>query len=255
MPKKKALFVGCSFTNDCGFTIENQPKYHWPHLFCQQTNYKLVNGAISGMSNQEIFLRTAEAISTEMYDLVVVMWSEISRQWVYTSDSNIDDFTILNSGIAKGLRSDEEFTKTYAKMHYAYFNNKYVSIRNWLLYCITLEGLLKNKNIPYIFARGFQNYVNEFINAKYNFAGGFTGIDSLKHFLDFDNRPDDYILKKITAIQNLINSQDHSRWINLDGVSFRDMRIDLADDRLHPGPMTNKMFADKLINFYKDFND
>lgn len=250
MSSKKALFVGCSFTADCGFSPENQPKYHWPHLFCQHTGYNLVNLAIGGMSNQEIFLRTTEAITKNTYDLVVVMWSDISRHWAYCSDNNVDDFTILNSGIASGFQSDLEFTKTYAKMHYTYFDNKYVNTKNWLLYCIALGNLLENKNIQYIFARGFHNYIDRFVNAKYD-ADGFTNIDVLKGFLDFDNRPDDYILKKITGIQDLINIQGQSKWVNLFSNSFKDMIIDLSDDHMHPGPKTNAEFSSKLINFYE----
>lgn len=250
---RKALFVGCSFTADCGFAPDNQTKYHWPHLFCQQTNYQLVNQAIGGMSNHEIFLRTIEHTSTEHYDLVVVMWSEVSRHWVYCSKNNVDDFTILNSGTPKGFQSSVEYTNEYAKLHYSYFNNRYVCTKNWLLYCLALENFLKNKSIPYIFVKGFNNYINDFRNAEYD--KGFKSINNLKTLLDFDNRPDEYILKKITEIQNLIDLQDCNHWLNLFSLAFKDMTIDTADDSLHPGPKSNLNLTTDIIKFYKGLND
>lgn len=252
MPGKKALFVGCSFTANCGFKPENQAIYHWPHIFCQQTEHEMVNRGIGGMSNQEIFLRTVEAVTDESYDLVVVMWSEVGRQWIYCSDGNVDNFTMLNSGLPKGFRNDADFVNAYAKLYYTHFNNRYVATKHWLLYCTALENFLKNKNIPYVFARGFDNNVDTFVNATY--SNGFSNIDSLKSFLDFNNRPDDYILEKITKIQNLVKAQDQSKWLNLYSKSFKDTTIDLADDARHPGPKTNLVFASELINFYKNFN-
>jgi hypothetical protein len=249
MTNKKALFVGCSFTANCGFNEQNQNKYHWPHIFCQQTGHLIVNRAIGGMSNHEIFSRTVEAISNYSYNLVVVMWSEVSRYWTYCSEHNVDDFTILLPS-NKGLMSDRDFVKSYAQMHRAYFNNEYVKTKHWLLYCIALENCLKNQNIDFVFIKGFSNYVNDFNNVTYD--SGFTGVDKIKKLLNFDQRPDDYILKKINEIKNLIQAQDDTRWLNLHGLSFKDMTVDLADDNMHPGPKSNLMLADTLINFYKN---
>jgi hypothetical protein len=253
MSNKKSLFVGCSFTADSGFTVDNQSKYHWPQLVCQHTGHEIVNRAISGMSNHEIFLRTIEAITADNYDLVVIMWSEVSRLWAYNSDLNVDDFTILNSGIPKGFKCLDKSTKWYAQLHYAHFNNQYVNIKNWLLYCLALEKMLKIQNLPYVFIKGFDNYVNDF--AKVTYTNGFNNVENLKDMLDFENRPDNYILKKIKVIQDLIQAQDQSRWLNLYGLSFSSMEIDLADDSAHPGPKTNLQLATDFIKFYKYLND
>jgi hypothetical protein len=252
MHQKQALFVGCSFTNDCGFTVENQLKYHWPHLFCQQTNYNIHNHAIGGMSNHEIFLRTSEQVAHNSYDLVVVMWSGAGRHWAYCADNNIDDFTILNSAITKGLCADSAHVKSYAELHYKWFNNRYIAIKQWLLYSLALENFLKNINIPYIFIKGFDNNISDLLNATYD--NGFHGIDNLKSSLDFDNRPDDYILKKLNVLQSLLQKQDTAHWLNLDKTSFWDSTVDVADDLSHPGIKTNAMLASSLVEFYKELN-
>lgn len=249
MTNKKALFVGCSFTATSGFTIENQSKFHWPYLFCKDIGFDIVNLAIGGMSNNEIFLRTTEAVANDRYDLVVVMWSEVDRRWEYCSDKNIDDFTMLNNSIAKGYQSESDYAKEYAKMHYLHFNNRYIKIKHWLLNSWSLEQTLKSLTIPFVFIKGFSNNINQLHNVTYN--NGFRNIQSLKFMFDFDNRPDFYIQNKLSVLQTLILKQDQTKWLNLFGPSFFDMLIDVADDQSHPGPKTNQALADNLINFYK----
>lgn len=253
---KDALFVGCSFTADCGFTLENQSKYHWPHLFCQQTNYTMHNYAIGGMSNHEIFLRTTELSACNSYDLVVLMWSSSERHWIYCADQNVDDFTIVNSATPGrglgGLRADTTYVKNYAKLHYKWFNNRYIGVKQWLLYSLALENFLKKLNIPYIFIKGFDNSISDVLNATYN--NGFQNIDNLNSLLDFDNRPDDYILEKLNVLQNLVQKQDTTHWLNLNKKSFRELTVDLADDLIHPGIKTNAVLANSLVKFYKELD-
>lgn len=252
MSNKKALFVGCSFTATSGFKIENQSKFHWPHLFCNDTGFDIVNLAIGGMSNNEIFLRTTEAIANDRYDLVVVMWSEANRRWEYCSDNNIDDFTVLNNSIANGYQSESDYAKEYAKMHYLYFNNRYIKIKHWLLNSWSLEQTLKSLKIPFVFIKGFGNNIDQLHNVTYD--NEFHNIQPLKFMFDFDNRPDFYIQNKLSVLQTLILKQDQTKWLNLFGPSFFEMLIDLADDQLHPGPKTNQALAANLINFYKGLN-
>ena len=258
MSIKKSLFVGCSFTADSGFTEPNRSKYHWPQLICQETGHVMINHALTGMSNHEIFLRTIESAIADNYDLVVVMWSEIGRSWAYTSDNNVDDYTILNRGVPVGFNCNTGFAKLYAKLYYTYFNNQYVNLKNWLLYCLSLEKFLKQQNVPYVFIKGFNNYVDDFAKITYN--DGFVNVDNLKLLLDFDQRPDDYILKKVQVIQSLIQAQDQSRWLNLHGDSFNDMATnladqDLSDDQQHPGAQTNQQLANHFVKFYKSLNE
>ena len=248
----RVLFVGCSFTANCGFIPENQSRYHWPHLFCQSTGYQQTNLAIGGMSNNEIFLRTAAELATNSYDLVIVMWSQVGRHWVYDSNQNIDDFTIINNGERTGLNADSDYVKHYTKLHYSHFNNAYVNTKHWLLQCLALEKMLKYNNTPYVFIKGFDNYITELNNTSY--TDRFSNINKLKPMLDFDNRPDYYIIQKLNVLKQLVVAQDQARWLNLHDLSFFNMTTDVADDKLHPGPDTNRLLANNLINFFKGIN-
>lgn len=251
MSKKKVLFAGCSFTDDCGFEDKNLDQ-HWVRLFSNHYDCYFTNIAIGGMSNFEIFTRTVEATSDQPYDLVVVLWSEISRRWMYYSDNNVDDWTNITQ--MKGFNISNTSAETISKMIATYFNNDYVNLKHWLTYIIALDGYFQNKKQPYVFAKGFDNYINSFNSAKHTVDSGFEIDPEIKPLLDFDNRPDYYILEKIKVIQNLIRSVDQQAWVNLFDKSFYESKIDVADDQKHPGPLSNKNFVNQLIEHCQQRN-
>ena len=243
---KKILFAGCSFTADCGFSEENRHKYHWPCLLEQHYNTRQTNIAIGGCSNDEIFLRSIEDSIANRYDLAIVMWSRVGRHWIYIDDNNIDDFTIINNGKIRGNNSNRQELFDYAKLHYTFFNNQYINLKKWLLQCIALANFFQNQNQPYVFALGFSNFIDSFKKITYN--NGFVGLDDIcKVILDFDNRPDDYILKKVKVIQDLIFQTSQLNWLEFDGKNFYDSAVDVADDGEHPGILSNQKLYQQLV--------
>jgi hypothetical protein len=248
--KKKILFSGCSFTAECGFVNENRLKYHWPQLIIKKYNSDIKNIAVGGMSNEEIFLRTSEELINQKYDLVIVMWSGIEREWEYFAEKNIDDFTIINRGEPDGFNSSDPNIKLYARLHYTYFNNLYVKLKKWLILTIALEKLLKASDQPFIFIKGFENLLEDFKSVSCKENLGFVKItQKLKEILDFDNRLDDYINQKISVIKKLILVTDKDFWLNFNTNSFRDSTVDISDDGSHPGIVTNQNLVDDLIKY------
>jgi hypothetical protein len=73
--------------------------------------------------------------------------------------------------------------------------------------------------------------------------------------LDFDNRPDNYILTKLNVLKQLVGALDQTHWLNLTTPSFRDMRTDVADDLEHPGRESNRELSDNLVKFFKGLNE
>jgi len=253
MLSQKILFAGCSFTANCGFDEENRDKYHWPCLLERHYNAEQTNIAIGGCSNDEIFLRSVEATVTTRFDLAIIMWSGLGRKWLYFNDKNIDDFTIINSGVIKGNQSQQEEAFAYAKLHYAYFNNQYMNLKNWLLQCIALANFFKNRDQPYVFAPGFRNLIDLFSKIEYD--QGFINIDdTCKAALDFDNRPDDYIWKKVKVLQDLIVQTSQLDWLYFDGKNFNDSMVDRADDQEHPGILSNQKFYQQLVTYIDQRN-
>lgn len=248
------FYAGCSFTANSGFDEARRPECHWPWLLAQRLGLDQTNLAVGGCSNEEIFYRCIEHLTTHRPKLAVVMWSSLSRKWVYPSRDNVDDYTIMNlghvSGLStQGLNKDLGPVREYAKLHYAYFDNHYVEIKRWLLQILALEHLTKSLGINAVFIKGFENFLSDFMAiARDPIQGGFSNIrQEIKSMLDFDHRPDDYIWQKIAVIQDLVSKIDRDRWIEFDDYSFRGNQVDLADDRVHPGIQTNQQLVDKIM--------
>lgn len=250
MSVKKILFDGCSFTANCGFSAENLGVSHWPHLLSQHYQFDFDNNAVGGSSNDVIFNRVVGATALHSYDLVLVQWTQIGRQWIHCSNQNIDDFTIINGGTPIGHQCNSNEVQQYTKLHYTYFNNQYVNLKKWLCQVIALAGYLDSKNQPYVFIKGFENYVSAFTHIEYVTVVGFKNLEnSTKQFLDFDNRPDNYLLCKIEEIQLLLDSVRQLNWVNFDSPSFFDAKTDLACDKAHPGINSNLKFTEQLIAY------
>jgi hypothetical protein len=251
MSRKKILFVGCSHTADSGFTEENQVKYHWPWLISQHYNCYFHNAGFGGSSNDEIFYRTSELVLQNSFDLVIVMWSDIGRKWVYFNENNVDDFTIINYGNTVGYNSSSPELKKYTKLHYAHFNNEFINIKHWVMQTLLLASLLKERKLKFLFIKGFDNYTTDIINSSYSTKNGFILSNSLKKFLDFNHRPDYYILQKLLSLKTLTDLANQSYWFNFDSHAFISpfYCVDVADDNSHPGIESNKKLYLDLVNY------
>jgi len=252
MIKNKVLFAGCSFTADSGFTSENQIKFHWPHLLGKHYDFDIDNIAIGGMSNEEICFRTIERVTQNPhYDLAIVMWSGLNRKWVYFSDNNVDDFTIINNGIIVGNMRYHKSVQDYAKLHYGYFNNRYINVKRFLLMIKTLSTMLDAVRIPYIFINGFE-YQFDRLSRIYENDLHTALNDDEKKMIDFSNRPDEYIIAKLRDLRIIMDSIDRSKFLNHGNYSFYKATVDLADDGEHPGPKSNQDLTDELIKHIDD---
>lgn len=253
--KKRILFVGCSHTANSGFLPENQQKFHWPWLLSSYYDCFFQNSGIGGSSNEEIFFRCSEIVLTQRFDLVVVMWSNIGRKWVYFEDHNVDDYSIINQGSSVffgGLNSDSNALKQYAKIHYTYFNNRFIDIKKWLLQTINLATLLQRQNTPFVFIKGFDNFVTEILNSNYqNLNTDLT--PELKKILDFDNRPDFYIIEKLNSLKVLAQTANKPYWFNFDKHAFtsKHYQIDLSDDGKHLGRNANQKLFSELVEYFQ----
>lgn len=244
---RNILICGCSFTADSGFTTENYQRYHYTSLLKNNYPIKFDNISISGMSNREILLRTLENVilTEKKYDAVIVQWSSLSRWWFYKNSSNVDNFTGINSNRTFGLEGP--YNATLQKILLTEFNNQYVLLKQWLLDCIVLAKFLEEK-LPYTFCLGFDNWLLDFEKIQYN--QGFQNMsEELLVILDLHNHIDSYILERVNKIKDLINIAKQYNWINFPSPSWVSQQVDLSDDQLHPGIMSNVNWAKSLEPF------
>lgn len=249
MPNR-ILFDGCSFTANSGFDESNRLQHHWPVIFSNHYKSYYQNSAIGGSSNEEILYRTIENCNRSTYDLVIIMWSAVGRKWVYFSENNVDDFTIITGAQITGFNHLDHNVLNYAKLHYAHFNNEYTLIKQWLLNIIVLEKFFRYKKQKYIFAKGFDNFLTEIEKSNFSTESGSINLSHrLKRMLDFDNRSDRYIKEKLDNLKFLLQEIKTYNWVNFDSLAFWESAIDRAEGNSHPGPLSNLNFATKLISY------
>jgi hypothetical protein len=244
MTNKKILVVGAS-END---VIDANRTYHYITLLREFAD--ITNISIGGMSNDEIFYRTTFELVDSEYDGVIVLWSSIDRKWAYLANNNIDDFTRIN-GTAEpsGFNHKLSAVRQYQQLHYAYFNNQYVMLKHWLSQIILFQTYLKEKNMPTIMIHDFENFISDLINFQYSDSEGFSNIsDDFKAILDFDNRNNEHILKKINELTLLVNKINQQDWIDFKNYRFSTAKVDFcSNSNRHAGPQSHQKFFNILV--------
>jgi len=258
---RKVLITGCSFSNgsDQSGWLEKNLHNHYSKLLEKETLWSITNRAIGGCSNREISLRTLENCMLESYDFCIIQWSSLHRYWFYESENNVDNETqILPQVCGWG---DKNSASTMSKIVVSRYLNDYMALKHWLLDQVFLQTFLNQKNIRYVFVRGFPNLIHDL--EKISQQGSFDSIpeidipDAIKKILNFDNNPDDYLFKKLSSLMAIYQSIDKSCCIgynnnnNIYGIAKGTYQDDYADDGMHPGKMSNAFLFESILKFCK----
>ena len=256
---KKVLITGCSYSENntqSGWKRENLHKtFH--NILEGITDWKITNQAVGGCSNREIIQRTVESCLTEQYDLCIVQWSSLHRLWLYEADSNIDNFTQILPQVC-GHISAGNAPHTINKLIVAHYMNHYMALKHWLHDQIVLQSFLKERGIPYVFVRGFANFIPELeIIANQWPKDKISDLDipaGIKLMLNVDDNPDDYLYKKLSSLMLAYLSIDKSNCIGYNqssmiyGFDPASMQLDYADDGIHPGYLINTEISKIILN-------
>lgn len=258
---QKVLITGCSYsaqTTQSGWKEENLYKTY-PMILKSLTGWQIDNRAIGGCSNREIFQRTIENCVAKHYDLCIVQWSSLHRLWLYEAIGNIDDFTQIYP-VTCGHITKEDIPHALKKMMVSTYLNDYMALKHWLHDQISLQCFFEKKQIPFVFLRGFPNFVPELelLMEQWpkNTISELDIPEKIKRMLNFDSNPDDYLYQKlgtlISAYQNIDKSQcigyNHSSMIyGLDPI----FKKDYADDDRHPGHSVNCKISQIILEHIK----
>ena len=245
MTVKKMLIVGGSEN----IIIEENQDYHYITLLKQHGDYDIKNISIRGISCDESFYRCIPELEQTQYDLALILWTPLSRKSVYFSDDNIDDFTMISNGNIWGFNQNHSSIRQYTKLHYAYFNNQYINVHRLLTQILIMQSYFKAKNTPLIMCRDGDDYIPDILVSDYSESHGFVNLSSsLKAILDFNNRPDHYILQKLNVLKLLIEKVDRSCWIDFENFGFETQKVDRRSDEYHAGPISHSNFFKLLIS-------
>jgi hypothetical protein len=242
---KQVLIVGGSEN----LLDEENQNYHYITLLQQLGKYEIKNISMGNMSCAESFYRCVPEIEQTDYDLVIILWTPVWRKWVYFSDNNIDDFTVIAPGSIIGFNKESSAADQYNKLYHAYFNNQYINTHRFLSQVLLMQSYFKVKNIPLVMCRDGRDYITDILATDYIPGQGIINVsDILKEILDFDNRPDYYILQKLNVLKLLIGKIDRSLWIDFENFRFEDQKVDLHSDGHHAGPVSHANFFKLLIS-------
>jgi hypothetical protein len=196
-----------------------------------------VNLALSAAGNKYIHDATVTELSKRSYDYVFVMWSGLQR-----NDMQVGDIGLFEDAVTSKRQvlendwedkivwpvNDQDYVeqdwvfiglenpciKRIKFAEYIKYRNKKNEVRQSLLYMITLQAVLKERGIPYVFSF-FADYSTDLQKEQ-----------ELYNMLDFSNICTD---DNISTIAERINSYD------VDGY--------------HPGVEANQAWAQQLIEF------
>lgn len=205
----KIYFGGCSITEGDGFVGKKDNCQIYPNLLSSD----IINDSEGGSSNLKIFTKGSTAIIDNLASVYIIQWSALHRHWVYpTPDSGI-------------YLAD---TKNKHAEWYQKQNHDYGNILQLIQFCRILEDLANNHNVKLIFVNGLVNWSNdiEWMNILVS--------DASSDHIQF-----------VKNLQNNMELLNWDLWINPWNNIYQN-KLDLADDNLHPGPITHKHIANTI---------
>jgi hypothetical protein len=242
----KVCFNGCSFTVGDGFPVNHRDKFIYDRIISKKFNFESDNIAVGGSSNYKIFMRSADAIISNKYDLVVTQWSALHRIWLhpgpdanfFVNDTQHPDFKYRDLYLTKSQK--KTFANTLLLM-----NHDYQNIIDLVDYCCFLKHMAGKTKL--IFINGLLPWTKDLATPLgtdlSNSLSKYT-----KTILDFDNRSDSETVEFFKKLQHKFAELDSSLWINLFD-SFSANSVDVGPLGHHPGPESHKWMANQLENY------
>lgn len=244
---KSICFNGCSFTVGEGFDPVDRDAYVYDRLVANDLNLNRTNIAIGGSSNYLIFMRSANAIISKKYNIVVTQWSALNRLWLFPGP---DTKFFVNSEDKDYQYRDIRISKKQHKKlkeHFLILNHDYQNIVDVIGYCNILENLAKQNNVECIFINGLIPWTEDLFSYTENF-NLIDMSDYAKQILEFDYRDDSELIDFLKNLKDHYKTLNKDSWVNL----FSPMNCMSVDKGLlghHPGIESHKMFANMLKEF------
>jgi len=216
--KKKIFIGGCSNTFGKGLNLRETWPYQFKKQFKISDKVNILNFAIEGRSNDYITRILMTQSSIVKPDLIIAYFTGASRT-EYISENAVKAIGIWH--IKK-----ENKTQSEASSFYSYYTDE-LGFINMLKNILLLQYFCKQNNFDYIFTC---YDIKKFSDKKYTsnpICNQFLELIDKKYLCDFRHEYIDYAADQITDKNGIINGG-------------------------HPGPKSNKLFAEKLFKFYEE---
>jgi hypothetical protein len=238
----KILVSGCSFTK--WPESPGGPNTCWPRYI---TGHEIVNIGEAAAGNQYICDSVIQETLQNDYDMVLVMWSGVSRLDYLTDvtdpawNSLFDSYGFyrrLNNGKLGWIFSGGQMGTWYKNpvAHKMFYEQYKVASPLSLAHInlseiIKLQNYLKAKNIQY----KFMSYVNYWNNKEHLSPNGDFGITDFPEL--------QYMLRDISWDKWIFTNEDR------DGIYEMAKELDdFTEDKFHPGANTHQRWAELIMS-------
>lgn len=219
MTNNSVLLSGCSFSDYCGWGLvgaKNNEKC-WYNVLAKEHDLDITNISYGGRSNREIIHQASQEVllNPEKYNTVMLQLTSASRHWFYR-ERNSKEFCIINGENISNAKTTEE--QQALKIMQLEFSPISIEIEKDLISLLMLQFYLHARSIKLIL-----------IDAMH--AG------------------------KRMVINNPLGAQIKLTYSSGFKKSWIELQIDNADDNMHPGEKTNRLYADlvgEIINKIKN---
>ena len=240
-------FCGCSYTEGVPYIQEEQMYSNLVRNYFKPLHF--FNYAKGGSSNREIFLQALELKSDTQVEHIFVQWSHSGRQrWKPAFDRLVTTTSRSYQNPVSDVLSISQnrfvtFIDVFRMIDNSY--NQLVELGKQLHVLNNISNKL-NKNIYYI--NGGMHIDPLFLNNKQIHDFSKELLPKSLDMLNFDVLPDSDINAGITEIRNSLSEIDINQWVDIDRIE----RVDRGNDGEHPGPESNTILANKIINFLEE---
>jgi hypothetical protein len=237
----KILVSGASVAWGAGFEDGKDDKNTWPNQLARKLNSHITNISQPGYDNVGIFLKTMRELLLNKYDLILIEIVPINRLILSPNIHEVFEAGWLPSIKESLLQynfSDKDINTFYKIL--TLVNHNFEHWRRFLGIIATAQMLVtKGYNIRFV--NNHLDWDEHFFNNKESkFAN---------NLIDADNLPDSDINSILGVIEQQKKTIDLNLWIN-PFKSLIDYRIDdAAPGNWHPGPKSNDIFSDSIINY------
>ena len=143
----KLVTFGDSFTY--GEELEDRSSA-WPQQLANKLNYQLLNYGEPGTCNDSMLRKLIEFLSDPLESadvgLVIIAWSNPGRK-EYADESGV--FTIWPGATSIKFKKSQPWREQLVDYNNEYHNSRWLC-ENYLINVIAAQGILKERNIPYL---------------------------------------------------------------------------------------------------------
>ena len=234
-------FHGCSYTEGVGL---DTPQDRFSTLVGKYFNCAVRNFGTGGQSNTEIFVSACRTLLDEISTHIFVQWTSPGRHTIH-SQYDIKHST-MNTQVRINYISPKNY-KTFCDV-YRLLDNEYNSYRllNHYIPILNNIAILRHKDVYYI--NGLV-HIDEFFLMPDTLK--YIESEETRRILNFDNLPDEDIIKNLQEIRQFLDVINGKQWVNTT-KSFKNLKVDTGNDGYHPGVISHELYADTVINFLKE---